>query len=132
MNDAPTGGELVEAVRHFLETEVLPALTEPGLRFRMLVAAHVLGIVVREWPVEEDMLRHEWELLAGLLDDPGSLPGGLEELRRQVRAANDRLCARIRTGDFDNPDRFRTLAQLLRSLVVAKLKVSNPRYLEGR
>src|SRR5262245_34470957 len=123
MNDRPTAPELVQAVRTFLEAEVVPALTDARLRFQALVAANVLSIVGRELSSEEEVLRAEAALL-GL-----SPPERLGELRRAVAEANASLCARIRAGEFDEPGPFRELAVKVRQTVVAKLMVANPRYL---
>ena len=38
MQDRPTQRELVEAAREHFEREVLPAITDPLVRFRTLVA----------------------------------------------------------------------------------------------
>jgi hypothetical protein len=46
--DRPTAQELAEAVREFLERELLPTLDDHRLRFRTLVAMNALGIVERE------------------------------------------------------------------------------------
>jgi hypothetical protein len=81
----PTAAELVEATREFLETEILPTLTDQRLRFRTLVAINALGIAQRELESGEEMLPRE----------------ELEELARQIRsgdvpeAALDRLQAHV-------------------------------------
>jgi hypothetical protein len=38
MSERPTAQELAEAIAEFLGGEILPTLTDPRLRFRMLVA----------------------------------------------------------------------------------------------
>ena len=38
MQDRPHAAELAQAVREFIETEVLPRIDDPRLRFRALVA----------------------------------------------------------------------------------------------
>jgi hypothetical protein len=129
MNDRPTAAELVDAVRHYLEAELLPTLTDARQRFQALVAANVLTVAGRELAGEEEELRREWDLLAGLLGAGGPPPEGLAALRQAVRQANARLCERIRTGDFDAPGRFRAASSTVRELVVRKLEVANPRYL---
>jgi len=53
MQDRPTSSELIEAVQHFLETDVVPALDGPK-KFHARVAANVLGIVRRELQAEDD------------------------------------------------------------------------------
>ena len=59
---APSPQELAEAVREFLQNEILPILDDHRLKFRTLVAINGLGIAERElWattPPRED----DWEL----------------------------------------------------------------------
>lgn len=62
MSDRPTARELAAAVREFLETEVLPLLDDPRMRFRTLVAMNALSIVERESPPPEPPTDEEWEL----------------------------------------------------------------------
>ncbi|MSO58592.1 MAG: phosphotransferase family protein [Thermoleophilia bacterium] len=50
VHDRPSAGELAEAVRGFLEQELLPTLADQRLRFRTLVAMNALRIVERESP----------------------------------------------------------------------------------
>jgi hypothetical protein len=129
MNDRPTAKELIDAVRQYLEAHLLPSLTDARLRFQTLVAANVLAIVGRELPAEEERLREECGLLGRILGEGKGPAAGLGELRSCVTEMNARLCGRIRAGEFDEPGRFRTLAAELRTLVVRKLEVNNPRYL---
>jgi hypothetical protein len=70
MPDRPTAPELVEAVREYLETEVLPLLDDDRMRFRALVAINALVIAGRE-------------LAAGALPEPD-----LVELARRLRAGD--------------------------------------------
>jgi Domain of unknown function (DUF6285) len=44
----PTPDELAEAIEEFLSGEILPALDDHRLRFRMLVALNAVGILRRE------------------------------------------------------------------------------------
>lgn len=59
--DRPNARELAAAVHEFLETEILPTLDDPRMRFRTLVAMNALSIVERESPTpsppdEEDIV----------------------------------------------------------------------------
>jgi hypothetical protein len=121
MMDRPTSLELVQAVRLYLEKELLPGLTDARQRFQTLVAAHVLGIVEREVPQADALLAEEAQLLTSLL---GHVVGSEE-----VAAANKELSEHIRQGDYDEPASMRTLLGQMRSLVVRKLQIANPRYL---
>ena len=131
MNDRPTAAELMEGVRRFLEADLLPTFSDPRLRFQTLIAANVLAIAGRELSSEEDSLREEHELLMAILAKSASAPQRTAELREAVREANRQLCEQIRGGDFEDAERFRALAAVLRRLVVRKLEVANPRYLAG-
>ncbi len=97
--DRPTPQELAEAVREFLQTEILPILDDHRLRFRTIVAINGLGIAERElWataPPRDQALDESWE-----------------------------LARRIRAGDVPED-----VVALLKEQVAQKLRVSNPRYL---
>ena len=127
MHDRPEMTELVAAARHYLETELLPALTDPRQRFQTLVAAHVLGIVERELPVEEADLRWEIAWLSRVLNEPIPRAESLALLREQVLDGNRRLCASIREGRFDGEQPYRALGSELREVVQRKLRVANPK-----
>ena len=100
MPDRPTAAELLEAVSEFVADEVLPLQTDHRMKFRTLVALNALAIAQRE--------------LAGL---SGSEPLSPEEARELAR--------RIRAGDAPADS-----LPLLKEHVAAKLRVSNPEYLD--
>ena len=87
MSDRPNARELATAVREFLETEILPTLSDHRMRFRTLVAMNALSIVERESPPAAPSDPEDVELArrirAGDVRD-----GDLEALTRKVR---DRL-----------------------------------------
>lgn len=112
--DRPTATELLEAVREFLEAEVLPTV-DGRLAFHTRVAANALGIVGRELALGTEHDAEEHARLVGLLgrDAP------LAELNRD-------LAARLRAGELD--DRRTEVVAHLRSTVQAKLEIANPSY----
>ncbi|GAA5335209.1 MULTISPECIES: DUF6285 domain-containing protein [Thermus] len=112
--DRPTLDELLEAVAEFLEREVLPALTDPRLRFQTLVALNALGIARRQVALGEDLEAEERRALTELLGEEG-----------EVDALLTSLALRIRQGHAP-PGTF----AYLKAHVVRKLKVANPKYLE--
>jgi hypothetical protein len=120
MIDRPSRGELLSAVRKFLESELIPIQSDARLRFQTLVAANVLSIAEREWQHEGAQLAQEWEWLRRWV--PATQSG---ELVQSVAA----LCQRIRAGEFDETERFVALAADVRRSVERKLEISNPRYL---
>ena len=125
MQDRPHAAELAQAVREFIETEVLPRIDDPRLRFRTLVAANGLGILEREIAFGAPLVRREVSSLARILGRADSLPEDLEELRRRASELNRELVLRIRAGDAPEG----TLAHLV-ATVADKLRVASPRYLE--
>jgi hypothetical protein len=124
MQDRPTFGELLEAVRQFLETEIQPSKTDPRARFRTLVAINALTILQRELLYEDDAIREEAVALLALLDRRHALPLRSEERVSLVLALNAELSRRIRGGD--TPDGTRE--HLIR-VGAHKLRVGNPQYL---
>jgi hypothetical protein len=125
MQDRPTAGELAEAVREFLEEEILPELEDSRAQFRTRVAMNALSMLERELEQEESLLQAEHERLTRLLGEDHAAPGSLEELRGQVLELNRDLAGRIRSGEV--PD---STLELLRETTADKLRVASPKYLE--
>lgn len=128
MQDRPTAEELVDAVRGYLEGEVLPDLRDDRRRFRALVAVNALKIVERELRMEESLLRREAIALSALLGERprnGGEVASYVRLRERVAELNLHLAHAIREGDVPAG----TLAHL-RATGADKLRVASPRYLE--
>lgn len=107
-HDAPDAASLVEAVREFLERDVLPA-TSGRVQFHGRVAMNVLAMVERE-------------IAAG----PQQARQHATGLRRLGFASDAELAGAIRAGTLD--DRIAEVASFVRDTVRAKLAVANPRY----
>jgi hypothetical protein len=122
MPDRPGPAELVEAVREFLEAEVLPTVEESRLRFRVLVAANALSIAHRDLELGRGLVEEEIELLEELV---GRSSASSSDERRI--SLNRELARRVRRGDVPNG----TL-EALRRIAQLKLRVASPRYLERR
>jgi len=120
MPDRPSASELADAVREFLEEEVLPSVQDARLRFRLLVAANALSIAKRDLEMGDDLLREEIALLRPLGEAP---PPGMP--REQALALSAALARRIRRGEVPSG----TL-EALRRIAELKLRVASPRYLE--
>ena len=109
-HDRPTAAELVEAVREFLERDVMAA-TEGRVQFHTRVAVNVLATVQREIELgPEQAAAHR-----ARLDVLGF-------------AADAELAAAIRRGDVD--DRYDEVKAAVAATVTDKLEVANPKYLE--
>lgn len=109
-HDRPTAGELVEAVREFLERDVMAA-TEGRVQFHTRVAVNALGMVQRELELgPEQAVAHQARLDAlGFADEA-------------------ELAAAIRRGDVD--DRYDDIKAAVTATVRDKLTVANPKYLD--
>lgn len=126
MQDHPTARELLEAVTHFLNAEVVPTVNDPRMKFRALVAANVLTIVARELELNEELTRTEWHRLDALMGDDAPGENLAEELDVMTRA----LCARIRQGLADEGEFHDAVFAHVEQTVMEKLRVANPKYLE--
>jgi hypothetical protein len=120
MADRPDATELVEAVREFIEAEVLPVVSDPRLKFRVLVAVNALTIAQRDLQMGEELLSEEVALLEKL---GGSRASGTP--RERSAALTRELARRIRRGDVP-PGAIETL----RRIAELKLRAASPRYLE--
>jgi Domain of unknown function (DUF6285) len=90
-HDLPSAPELLEAVREFLDTEVVPSV-EGRLQFHARVAANVVAMVVRELDLGPRLEADHAARLAGLgVRDEAELAeairsGALDGRRDEVRA----------------------------------------------
>ncbi len=128
MQDRPNYDELLLAVEHFLDDEVV-AKSEGALRFNGRVSANVIRIVRRELENEEEQLGREWESLVELLGE-APRPRDRDALRAVLTQRNEELSGRIRSGDADEGDFRTTVVKHLRQTVHDKLAVTNPGWLE--
>ncbi len=110
----PTVDELLEAVQEHLSSAVAPTLTDPRLRFRTLVAAHVVGVVRRE-------LLGGAEARETIAVERSSLPSS--------PSSDLELCASIAAGRYDDPVDGARLREHLRHRVEAMLMAWNPLFL---
>lgn len=109
-HDMPSAQQLVEAVREWLERDVM-AQTTGRLQFNTRVAVNVLAMVERELQVGAAQAAAHAARLA------------------QLGCADDRELARkIREGALD--DRLPEVRDLVWATVRDKLTVANPKYLD--
>jgi Domain of unknown function (DUF6285) len=114
MQDRPTAVELLEAIREFLEHDVMEAV-EGRVRFHTRVAVNALGMLERELRLGPELDADERERLTDMLGHDADLPTLTAELAR-----------RIRDGSLD--DRRDDVVPAVRDSVRAKLLISNPGY----
>src|SRR5215213_4955150 len=105
MGDRPDPAELAEAVREFLESEVLPLMDDHRMKFRTLVAVNALGILQRE--LEAPAAADEAAELSARVAAEGAAPELLPLLKRHVaaklRVSNPRYLARYHEGEPNGP-----------------------------
>ena len=104
----PDALELIEAVKHFLDQEVIDAL-QGQLAFHVRVASNMLAISLRELKSASD---HEHAHRV--------------RLARFGCADDAQLVEAIRGGELD--DRYTELSAAIRAMVEDKIGVVNPRY----
>ncbi|HEX6235649.1 MAG TPA: phosphotransferase [Acidimicrobiales bacterium] len=107
-HDAPSARQLVEAVREFLEGDVMGA-TEGRVRFHARVATNVLAMVERE-----------------LAHGPALAAAHVARLQTIGAGSEAELAEAIRSGTLD--DRWDEIIAAVAATVAAKLAVANPRY----
>ena len=109
LHDRPTAAELVDAVREFLEGDVMGA-TEGRVRFHARVAVNVLATVARE-----------------LRDGPGMARAHAERLAALGQVDDAELGRAIRAGELDG--RLGEVRAAVLAGVIDKVRVANPDYL---
>jgi hypothetical protein len=114
MQDRPTAVELLEAIREFLEQDVMLSV-EGRVQFHTRVAINALGMLERELRLGPELDAADRERLARLLGHDADLS-----------ALTSELAGRIRDGSLDN--RRDQVFAAVRESVRAKLLVSNPAY----
>jgi Domain of unknown function (DUF6285) len=124
MQDRPTTNELSDAVKEFLEQEILPTISDARLKFRLLVAMNALNMISREVNLEESNLLTEFSSLKSLLGQDVPSPESFSSLKTLTRELNTELSSRIRLGNVPE-NVFAHLEDVTR----AKLAVTNPAYL---
>jgi hypothetical protein len=105
---------LLDLATEMLRAEVLPALS-PEQRYAGAMIANALEIARRA--LAEEVEAAEWALLDGLYEEG---EGSTAQLARDIRAGT------LPKG------KQRDLADSLRTLLIAELRVRNPRFLASR
>lgn len=124
MQDRPTQRELIEAAREFFEKEVLPAVTDPRQKFRMLVALNAMGIAEREMFAGDVFVDEELKGLRALHDGAASpFPEGRAAKEAEVWDLRKKLAAEIRAGRAPAGT-----GAFLRQSIANKLAIASPRF----
>ncbi len=116
MQDRPNAHELVEAVREFLERDVMTA-TSGRIAFHTRVAVNVLAMVERELQLGAQHDVDQRTRLQAIFNQDGS-----------TRELEIKLAAAIRNGELNTEQHAAAVAHI-RASVKEKLEVANPKYL---
>lgn len=112
MHDQPEGVGLLAIARQTLLDELLPQLPVEH-RYTALMIASALNIAGREFGETTAAARPTERLT----------------LREDSDATDQRLCERLRSGELDH--RLDELAGSVRENIEARLRISNPKLIEG-
>ena len=130
MQDRPTSVELLEAAADFVDHEVVPAI-QGARQFQVRVVANVMRIVAREIQMEDPVTRNEVKALAALLGHDKPHLHSLDDLHKAAMKLNEELSEKIRAGEADDGAFRAETLKVVRQAVEDKLRIANPRYIEG-
>ncbi len=130
MQERPNKLVLLTAIARFLNEEARPALADPRLAFRALIAANLASIVASEMMTDDDHLLGELTRLRAIFEDAdpvAPVPARTDERREAVAALNVRLARALRDDTLPEAAVARVAAHLQETLR-DKLSVDNPRF----
>ena len=116
MQDPPEKEMLLNAVARFLAEEVRPAVSDPRLSFRVLIAAHLAMTVANECRSGADEEAEELARLRAIY------PTGAASLRE----LNARLATDVRAGAIGTDDA--RVREHVKKTLLAKLAINSPRF----
>ena len=124
MQDLPDKATLLAGIAKFLDADVRPVIEDRATAFRVRIAAHLLGTVIREMQAEGTHDRAELKALQSLLGQPIDVSDDAQIRRKAIAQANRVLADGIRDGQIALDDAHPVLMEAL----AARLQVSNPRF----
>jgi hypothetical protein len=128
MQDRPSKEALLDALAGFLLQQVRPSIADPGLSFRVLIAANLATVVAAEIRSEEAQDEAELARLQALLPEVRATRGSTrDELHAAIRTLNTALCRQLRSDRIDQEQFARSAAHVKQTLL-EKLAVNNPRF----
>lgn len=128
MRNSPDAAGLLRVARETLLNELLDALPEER-RYAMRMAANALAMAAREAETGETDLVNELGLLAELYGEDVVQAAGVN-LHERIAKMNKKFARDIRDGIFDGAC-AQGVQALLMDQVRARLRISNPKYLES-
>lgn len=114
--EPPPAVKLIALVAAFLQQDVVPAIVDAKLRYRVRAAEHLLNLAQRELEFDGDLQRDEdgYFVTSRIIEKFGSL---------------SRLSDRLFSGDLDIASE--NVLPLLEEFVIQKLRIAAPEVLDG-
>lgn len=127
MNGRPYASDLMRTARSLLREAILESIPREH-RYQALMVANAMAIAEREAAAGDAHLKEELRLLTELYGEQASADAGAS-LEEKLDALNRRLAKDIRAGVLDGAC-AQGVRALLRTQVLARLRISNPKYLK--
>ena len=128
MQNRPDRSELLDAVARFLGEQVVLAVPDRSVAFRVRIAAWLVEVVARELASEEAHDLNEIRGLVALLGAPPVEPtAGRSERAEQTGALRAQLARHIRDDELDAAGQAEVLEHMKRVLA-DRLSVVQPRF----
>jgi uncharacterized protein DUF6285 len=128
MQERPNKLVLLSAIARFLVEEARPALTDPRLNFRALIAAHLAHVVSTELASDDQSVTHDLDRLRSFFPDAPPPNESLAAKQALVADLNARLAARLRDDGALAPADLTAIASALRESLREKLAIENPHF----
>lgn len=128
MINTPDGAELLRVAQKVLREQLLTGIAREQ-RYEALMVANAMAMAARELEAGDTDVREELRMLAELYGDAAVAESG-NSVKEKVAALNKRLAKDIRSGVMDGAC-AQGVRALLKAQVVARLRVSNPKYLKA-
>jgi Domain of unknown function (DUF6285) len=132
MQERPNKLALLAAIARFLVEDVRPALSDPRLNFRALIAAHLASVVAAELTSDEESVGRDLARLRRFFPESAASPApgdALSARRALVADLNARLATELREGTpAREPGELAAIAAALRESLREKLAIENPRF----
>ncbi|MDX1515174.1 MAG: DUF6285 domain-containing protein [Gammaproteobacteria bacterium] len=128
MINRPDGPELLRTARKLLREDIVETIPREQ-RYQALMVANAMAIAEREAKAGDRHLQEELRMLTELYGDQAAEAAGAH-LKEKVAILNRRLAKDIRAGVLDGAC-AQGVRALLRAQVVARLRISNPKYLKA-
>ncbi len=129
--DRPTGAELLAEARRTLLEELI-GLLPAERRYDGLMVANAMAIAARELTAGDAPARAALAGVAALYGETAEAGPDAAEVERALTRFNRRLAADIRAGAFDAAGARRdAIVAHLRAVTLARLRLSNPKALQG-